>query len=130
VQHKQIRPRDLQDREESHGGGYGIATGGEGGSFGRNSGPFSSSLPPAGPVPNSQNLWYDPHAETSGEENPMTAVSAAVANSTEGNANNGSNIPEDSAVEFTGNESIPSSSLNNLGTLQSALPDVSGNTPE
>jgi hypothetical protein len=119
VQHKQIRPRDMQDREESPGESFDAAEG-----YGRGS--FSSSLPPSGSNAQS-NLWYDSQ-DAGAETTTTTAVAAAVANTTaDVMANNNAGKPED---DEAGAEPQPSSPLANLGTLQSALPEVSGITPE
>ena len=113
VQHKQIRPRDLHDRD-GHPQGRSFDEGG-GGNFGRT---YPSSLPPSGQ--HTENMWYDQQADQTA---PTTAVAAAVANSTEIS-------PEEGEVaNKTGDENPQSSPLSNLGPLQSALPEVSGDAP-
>jgi CUG-BP- and ETR3-like factor len=114
VQHKQIRQRDLADRD---GGSYGDHSSG---------GTFSSSLPPSGP--GGESIWYGPReSRQGGESAPSTAVANAVANTA------GVKQPaeeEGSTRESTeaGQSADTSSPLGNLGALQSALPEVARTT--
>lgn len=77
-----------------------------------------SSLPTTGPLPNAQNLWYDPVSE--GIQSMNTADSATPANTAE--------LVDDGneAVAAQPGENAVGSPLTDMGALQSALSEVSG----
>lgn len=121
VQHKQIRQRDLVDRDGTHGGGR----------YGDNSteGTFSSSLPPSGP--GGENIWCDPHESRQGESAPTTAVANAVANTTAVKQSADGAETEGNPRESTdADQSAETSPLGNLGALQSALPEAARTTEQ
>ena len=115
MQHKQIRQRDLADRDGAHGGGrYGDHS---------SEGTFSSSLPPSGP--GGENIWCDPQESRQGESTPATAVANAVASTTAVEQPSDGAEEERSPHESTeAKQSTETSPLGNLGALQSALPEA------
>lgn len=93
---------------------------------------FSSALPPSGPMAaaTAQNLWYDnnapedPHVEGAldggggGDDGKQDEGTDRTSNTSSGAE----------APLGMGNENAASSPLANLGTLQSALPEVTSGT--
>jgi len=119
VQHKQIRQKDLQDRDNAQHEGYGAS---EGNNFQRTQ--FGSSLPPSGPMA-SQNLWYDSRKTPPNAEGPQDATGCKQ---DEGTEMTSTSTAGETPLGLSNNESSP---LASLGQLQSALPEVPGNsTPE
>jgi hypothetical protein len=110
VQHKQIRPRDLNDRGDLQ----------DFGSMSESSYrmPFPGALPPSGPT--SQSTWYDRRSAVSSDGGLGDEVVAVV-------GSDGSLLsPSQQQFDADSNPNGSGSPLSTLGSLQAALPDVSG----
>jgi hypothetical protein len=118
VQHKQIRS------SERDGGSFDAADGTS--SFGPSSRPphfnSSSSLPPSGPMA-SQSLWFKSGQETIVSESLVAPTDTTITAATIGDS--GAELTTATSTAVADDLSEPSP-LASLGSLQSALPDVSG----
>jgi hypothetical protein len=122
VQHKQIRQKDMLDRDSQS--SYGVPPGD--GSYQR------PPQFPSGPMPSAagQNLWYDEGQPDSsnvegvsdggGGPNPDEGIERASTSST------GVETPHGMGVNEAGPNPDALSPLSNLDSLQNALPDVPG----
>jgi hypothetical protein len=114
VQHKQIRQKDMLDHDHDAQGGYGIPPGD--GSYQR------PPQFPSGHVDSAsgENLWYDDSQ-------------APESSQVEGVPGEGGPMPDEGTDQTgTSNEAGPPpdslSPLDNMGTMQNALPDVTGSS--
>lgn len=141
MQHKQIRPKDLRNEMDEFGMPEGIGGPGAGrGGYPRSQ--FSSTLPPSGPMA-SQNMWYDNRNPSQGGNGGGGGNGGPDGSDGTGGVNKpgiGGDEGTDLTSQSTGADTTQlqlgtsgESPLATLGTLQNALPDVSGqgpNTPE
>ncbi len=123
MQHKQIRPKDLHHERDSI-SSFSLGTGDTPGYRPH----LSSSLPPSGTAA-PQSMWYDDH----------DTVPKASTSDNESSGDVQAGVPDESAdltsTSTAGEGPRPyvptteaTSPLANLGSLQNALPDVSGNS--
>jgi hypothetical protein len=120
VQHKQIRPRDLQDRDSPQ-DSFGMGPNNDG-DFQRS--PFPSSLPPSGALANN-NMWPDSsrHTEEGTEEDTDESGKQQQQQHEEGKEFANSSAGAEAPIHMNEQQSP----LASLGQMQNALPDISGN---
>lgn len=110
VQHKQIRPKDIQ-QDRDHMQGYGMADDGYDASA------HGSSLPPSGPGAASN--WL----HSSGAQEPVDSHDSKY---DEGTEQTSTSTNGETPVSVSNEGPKGMSPLTSLGTLQDALPEVSG----